>query len=440
MTLKERIRAFQDLFKDLSTTNSSIDKGIIIDEFLDTFPLQEDLAYILYCLSGKIKTGFTYNRNDATYYDPCYKPELTVKEYLQPAYHLPNTTYDTLKNYYKEHNVFRVFTSNILNRSLKLGISFEAFKKWRGLERFDFEDVTISPMLAKNINNVNLQSLKYKYGDSITITEKLDGNRCILYYKDGQWIGQSRNGKLIKGLEKIYKDAENTLHKDYIYDGELLPMNYFENRNTFNEGSGLVNSHSNEKDLMYLVFDVVMKDVTYELRRCWLTEHMQPCEHIKLLYSIYKGPVDLDIIMYNLDGIVEMGGEGVMINFNRALYEQKRTDSLLKVKKSNTMDMRVIDYIDGTGKYEGAIGSLVCRAVTPEAIYICNVGTGLSDFDRGVGRDPMEWFENYWLGCIIEVEYFDVSQSKNAQGTIEYSLRFPRLKRKRTDKEDVSVD
>ena len=39
----------------------------------------------------------------------------------------------------------------------------------------------------------------------------------------------------------------------------------------------------------------------------------------------------------------------------------------------------------------------------------------------------------------IEVEYFDISQNKSALGTNSYSLRFPRLKKVRTDKNDTSI-
>ena len=96
--------------------------------------------------------------------------------------------------------------------------------------------------------------------------------------------------------------------------------------------------------------------------------------------------------------------------------------------------------IEGTGKNEGIVGSLYCEAYDQATgrKYQCNVGTGISDEQR-----------RYWannpskiIGKIIEVEYFSASQDEYSRslGTKVFSLRFPRLKRVRMDKEDTSVD
>ena len=99
------------------------------------------------------------------------------------------------------------------------------------------------------------------------------------------------------------------------------------------------------------------------------------------------------------------------------------------------MDMKVTELFEGTGKHEGRVGALncICRG-NDGKLYECRVGTGLSDEQRE------QWADNpdAIIGKIVEVAYFSISQDTKARGSKSYSLRFPRLKRVRDDKEDTS--
>jgi len=57
--------------------------------------------------------------------------------------------------------------------------------------------------------------------------------------------------------------------------------------------------------------------------------------------------------------IWKRGGEGIMLNTMEGHYEIKRSNSLLKVKYVESMDLKVVDIQEGTGKYEGMMGALV---------------------------------------------------------------------------------
>ena len=48
-------------------------------------------------------------------------------------------------------------------------------------------------------------------------------------------------------------------------------------------------------------------------------------------------------------------------------------------------------------------------------------------------------FPKLYNGDCLEVEYFDISQNKLSSGSNIYSLRFPRLKCVRTDKNETSI-
>ena len=114
----------------------------------------------------------------------------------------------------------------------------------------------------------------------------------------------------------------------------------------------------------------------------------------------------------------------------------KRTADLIKVKNTYTMDMFVVDWEYGTGKYDGMVGALHCEAIADNKYIAAKVGSGLSDEQRELwAMDP-----SLIVGKIIEVGYFSMSQNANLNGTKYYSLRFPRLKQVRYDKEVTSID
>ena len=62
-----------------------------------------------------------------------------------------------------------------------------------------------------------------------------------------------------------------------------------------------------------------------------------------------------------LDKVLDMGGEGLMLRQPESMYERKRSKSLLKVKKFHDMEVRIIGYREGTGKYKGMLGSYECE-------------------------------------------------------------------------------
>ena len=136
-----------------------------------------------------------------------------------------------------------------------------------------------------------------------------------------------------------------------------------------------------------------------------------------------------------LHRICNMGGEGLMINLASGMYNHKRTDQLLKFKQVQSIDMEVIDVQEGNGKYDGLIGAIWCRCKTDDGkVITVSVGSGLSDEHR------MSWAlrPSDIIGKIVEIQYFSLSQDGKTKGTEYYSLRFPRLKSVREDKNSTS--
>jgi DNA ligase 1 len=63
-----------------------------------------------------------------------------------------------------------------------------------------------------------------------------------------------------------------------------------------------------------------------------------------------------------MDKVVAKKGEGMMIRDPNSLYEGKRTDKLLKVKKFDDAEAVVVGHQKGTGRCSNMLGALEMRA------------------------------------------------------------------------------
>lgn len=400
--------------------------------------LKDDFQFCLEVITGKHKLGYKY-------YHTSEKPQArstfegfsikSLYEFLQTPLNSNDLSDNNIHMYVVQTQHYADFLEPLCNRTLRLGINKSLLGK-----------TSTTPMLAKKFEGMLPRSNGY------FLTEKLDGNRCIAYFDDQQqqWQFMSRNGKRMN-----VEFSMRGFDKDRIYDGEILSREQVELSNDifsyvtsgikpqraeqlslFNTTSGVINRKDKyNKSLIYNIFDIVDEHLSYAERRTLLNGHMNSVDDVRILPTlmIVANKLTLEEIIPEILGqVTELGGEGLMINLAEPFYEHKRTNSLLKYKDVQTMDMRVEDVEWGNGKYEGQIGALVCSTSLPDGSIIrCKVGSGLSDKQRDEWTD-----ERKIVGKIVEVEYFSVSQAQNSD---TFSLRFPRLKKVREDKNTTST-
>ncbi len=84
-------------------------------------------------------------------------------------------------------------------------------------------------------------------------------------------------------------------------------------------------------------------------------------------------------LMHLLDVTGKAGGEGLMLHRGKSLYRAERSNDLLKLKKHDDAEARVIAHLPGKGKYTGMTGALLVE--TPEGLRF-RLGSGLSDAQR----------------------------------------------------------
>lgn len=83
-----------------------------------------------------------------------------------------------------------------------------------------------------------------------------------------------------------------------------------------------------------------------------------------------------------LEALVAAGAEGLMLHRADSYYRATRSDDLLKLKRHEDAEARVIGHVQGKGKFEGMLGSL--HVETPAGVRF-RLGTGFTDEQR---REP----------------------------------------------------
>jgi DNA ligase 1 len=427
------------LFDGMHGQTASSWQHKVVESFKYNHPeLVDDLDFCFEVLAGKHKLGFTLENIavDDPDYD-LYNNAKSIKDVHQTMVNqsandksIGNIAF-CLASLPEEHADFFV---KLFNREYKLGYS----------NRKNMV-TNLHCMLAKSYP-AGIPNYDREY----YIQEKLNGNRCIAWYDFDQdkWRFTSRSQK-----EKFYPFDMSQLDPDLIYDGEVMSRFAMGNRD-FSKTSGLANSKYGDKSqLVYIIYDILDSTMSYESRWQVLSKLLHTSSNfIDGRFEFFDTSVGSNVAIlpplakiiihpnpeYNwqldklLDEIVEQGGEGVMLRDPHAPYHHSsgsgdRKNYLLKYKKTKTCDLRITGWNEGKGKYEGMIGSFICE--DDDHTVKVNVA-GIDDDTRASNPD-------LWIGKIIEVAYFDNSQSQSKSTA---SLQFPRYKRIRTDKTETSLE
>lgn len=290
------------------------------------------------------------------------------------------------------------------------------------------------PTFNVQLANKYFDKPQYVEGKSFAITTKIDGGRIIALKENGQVSFYTRAGQKYEGLVDLEDEMTRLMPDNTCLDGEitLLVRGNLSSKDAYKETMKIVRTKDKEKHgIKMLVFDCMTAEefknqnckFTYLVRRIDAEKlfSYEDFKYFELLPILYTGK-DTSKITEILEEEITNGEEGIMINILDAPYEFKRTNNLLKCKKFNTCDLRVIGFEEGSGKYTGTLGAFICEYKGGEV----KVGSGLTDEIRDAVWNNVNKFED----VIIEVSYFE--ETKDSTGKL--SLRFPTFKDFRFDK------
>ncbi|MBU3914211.1 DNA ligase [bacterium] len=226
-----------------------------------------------------------------------------------------------------------------------------------------------SPVFAQN---VNLQKpMVYSKQTDITnwfMSEKLDGVR-------GYWDGanlMTRKGNVLNPPQWFLKNFP-----PFELDGEL-----WSSRNSFEfiQSTVLTEKPSDSwKKITFNIFEVpnAKGDFPTRLQKAtkWFEEH--PNNHTRIIPQIVCGN-DKHLQLF-VDEIELRGGEGVIVKDPRLDYHAGRSPHILKIKKDNDMEGKVVAVNPGKGKLTGMMGSLTLAL---ENGITFKLGTGFSEKTR----------------------------------------------------------
>ena len=238
-----------------------------------------------------------------------------------------------------------------------------------------------------------LPMLAYPLGDKIhtiefplTVQPKFDGIRCLT---DGENMW-SRRGKQFDN--KIVAHLNSVACNDFIVDGELILPEGYPLQDTVSAAKKFRDNLSPK--LLYRIYDIVAPDLCY-------TERYEICKKIvedtnnPQVILAPSHVVETQEEIYPLhEKFVGEGWEGTMIRLHGHGYKiNQRTNQLLKLKDFLEEEFKVVDVIDGKGKFVGA-GIFLCE--TPEGKIFETSPIGTMEYRRELFQNRDSIIGTYW--------------------------------------------
>ena len=248
------------------------------------------------------------------------------------------------------------------------------------------------------------------------LSEKFDGYRARWMPNTNNFL--SRSNKVYTGTPEWFLTAMPNVH----LDGEL-----FAGRENFQD-MGVVRKKEPEDEewipIKYMVYDLPEENIPFQDRikklqnivkkahKDWeikREEYPEPfcdieCPIVFAEQTKIKSMSHLDEIYKD---VLKKGGEGVMIKDPISLYEDKRSDYMLKYKPCFDAEAIIVDYKEGHGKYGGLLGAFVCKPLISYGNYSVIDELDEHEFTLSGMDDEIRsnYLETHPEGTVITYEY-----------------------------------
>lgn len=317
----------------------------------------------------------------------------------------------------------------IIQKDLKCGVQVStANAVWTGLVH-EYPVMLCSQFEQKLVDKVQYPAL---------VQTKMDGMRFNAIVRGGKVEYRSRNGKEIQLLGNLDEDFLTLAGDiDCVFDGELLvnDKGVVLDRQT---GNGILNkankgtiSDLEARKVHATVWDVI--PYLYFVDGECPTPYGTRMESLNVLFDKHQ-PKKVHLVdsweveNYEeaktlFEGLLAQGQEGIILKDKRGIWENKRAKHQIKFKGELECDLKIVGVEEGTGKYAGMLGAVLCES--SDGVVQVRVGSGFNDDQR-----KNLWKENL-VDKIVAVKYN--MRIKNKLG--EESLFLPIFIEVRDDKD-----
>lgn len=416
--------------KAIKSTNGNNAKMALLEEYAENIPHFKDLLYYVYSKKYKYYLrAFQVEESGGHDLDEVFEQYVDLLMVL--------CTRKVTGNAAKEHvdDFAKTLTEDgkallglTLSRSLDFGLNEKSINK-------------VCPSLLPSNSymrcstyNGNAIQKWLTAGDVVLAQEKMDGMFVVL--DPSTRTIRTRSGKYFELADDVFLGVWDDIktHGDFVLHGEIVTFNDEGKQNAREISNGLLNSTlkmgTDPGDYRIFLWDCV--DITTEDGNADNTPYKERFQ--KLLSVIGNGqgkrllPVE-NIIASSIEDIQEFyskilrnGGEGLVIKNGNAPWENKTSKFQLKLKNEVDVDLRIVGYNPGRGKFEGMIGSVICESC--DGLLTVDV-SGMNDATRKFITDN----HKNLIGGIITVKANCLMEKDGG-----YTLFLPRFVELREDK------
>lgn len=211
------------------------------------------------------------------------------------------------------------------------------------------------PMLAQTFDNH--KHLVYP----LFVQPKIDGIRCIVYYKNSDIVMISRTGHILLSsyLYPIKRALQSLFDKypDIVLDGELysevIPFETLSGLCRLNDNHEIV---TDTKGIFYYCFDIVDTRKSFQERSLFIlsiTELLSD-NFFRIVETIIVK--DGDEMMQKLHSFEQQNYEGIILrNMNGMYTPGRRSYDLQKLKKFIEQEFEIVGFYEAKGKDKGSI-------------------------------------------------------------------------------------
>lgn len=438
---------------DIASTSSTSAKQALLVKYANVEGFKQVLSYI---------------------YDPYFTTGIKQAKLSAYGYTCEEPSVEYIMGYLRENNTGTMADVELANSFIEV-YSFDAIAEWAatGLVTKDLQIgisvTTLNRVYGKSfiprIGIMRGMMCPKEIAGKYIATEKIDGNRRLVFVYSDHVRVYTRSGRPDTGLVDIVEEAKR-LPSGYVYDCEMIKDGIFSDCIALRQATASVaNSGGIKKGVVLKCFDMLpiqeysngVSRMPAIVRKAVLATVMNDKASVdKLLdfaleeygegkantigqyVKMFSAVEDLKLfsslpilgIVKSYDEAVNIakpiwnqGYEGVMLAEINSPYEVSPNPrpTLLKIKDIVEFTCKVRTVNEGTNKYVGMLGSVTVEFKRKDKVYYVNVGSGFADYQRQLFWDDPDRI----IGKYIEIEGQGVSKNKDGN----YSINCPRFKR-----------